>query len=47
MKTWTNPTIEELEVKMTAAWEWTYDSEDPNWVLDGNTIIGGRKGPQS
>ena len=47
MKTWTNPTIEELEVKMTAALEFTYDSEDPNGVFDGNMIVGGRKGPKS
>ena len=30
MKTWTNPTVEELEVKMTAGWDWFDVGEDPD-----------------
>ena len=41
MKTWTNPSVEELEVKMTALLEWTDDSEYPNGKLDGNIFVGG------
>lgn len=44
MKTWTNPTVEELEVKMTALLEWAEVSEYPNGKFDGNIIIGGANG---
>ena len=44
MKTWTNPSVEELDVKLTALLEWTDDSEYPNGVFDGNMIFGGDEG---
>ena len=44
MKTWTNPTVEELEVKMTAWLGLTNESERPNGVWDGNMIVGGGSG---
>lgn len=44
MKTWTNPTVEELEVKMTALLEWAEVSEYPNGKFDGNIIFGGANG---
>ena len=44
MKTWTNPSVEELEVKMTALLHWTDESEWPNGEWDGNVIVGGGSG---
>ena len=44
MKTWTNPAVEELEVKMTALLHWTDESEWPNGEWDGNVIVGGGNG---
>ena len=41
MKTWTNPTVEELEVKMTALYEIIDEVEWFNGKLDGSLIIGG------
>lgn len=41
MKTWTNPTVEELDVKLTAALEWDDVEEWFNGKLDGSLIIGG------
>lgn len=41
MKTWTNPTVEELEVKMTALYEIIEEVEWFNGKLDGSLIIGG------
>lgn len=44
MKTWTNPTVEELEVKATALLDWAEVSEYPNGKFDGNIIFGGANG---
>ena len=41
MKTWTNPTVEELEVKMTALYEVIDEVEWFNGKLDGSLFIGG------
>ena len=41
MKTWTNPSVEELDVKMTALLHLTAESEWPNGEVDGNIFIGG------
>jgi hypothetical protein len=30
MKTWTNPSVEELDVKLTASWNWFDVSEEPD-----------------
>ncbi len=43
MKTWTNPTVEELEVKMTAALKQAEMDEWFNGELDGSLIIGGKE----
>ena len=44
MKTWTNPSVEELEVKMTALLHLTSESEWPNGKWDGNIFVGGGNG---
>lgn len=41
MKTWTNPTVEELEVKNTALFEIIDEIEWFNGKPDGSLIIGG------
>ena len=38
MKTWTNPTVEELEVKMTADWSVTEHGE--NWDIGNGKLEG-------
>lgn len=42
MKTWTNPTVEELEVKMTALFRWTdIDELEINGKIEPERIPGG------
>lgn len=46
MKTWTNPTVEELEVKNTAAlWAW-WQIEEANGVID-DSLLWGEDAPQN
>ena len=39
MKTWTNPTVEELEVKMTANGLWSFDYETLGEAIEDNYPI--------
>ena len=55
MKTWTNPSVEELEVKLTASFEDTFYHEQEDGDSDNNNEYWGdmngkpaaTKGPQS
>ena len=40
MKTWTNPTVEELDVKLTASMNQPFYHENNNGYYDGNTFWG-------
>ena len=44
MKTWTNPTVEELEVKLTASMDHPFYHENANGWWDGNQYWGSNHG---
>ena len=47
MKTWTNPSVEELEVELTASLDHPWYHENNNGYWDGNKYWGSENGSEN